>query len=115
MPGPSTSPAHRFAALAEVFRGRPDVSLPGESVRRGFGSAALKVRGSLFAMLAADQLVLKLPRAHVTALLAAGAGQPFDAGKGIPMKEWVIIDDEERTWRDLAEQAYDFGRSRSNT
>ena len=63
MPGPSTSPAHRFAALAEVFRGRPDVSLRGESVRRGFGSAALKVRGSVFAMLAADQLVLKLPRA----------------------------------------------------
>lgn len=66
-------------------------------------------------MLPGDQLVVKLPRGRVTALLLAGAGQPFDAGKGTPMKEWITVtSDEERTWRDLAEEAYDFLRSRSH-
>lgn len=97
----------------DAFRARLDVTVPGESSRRGFGSAALKVNGSIFAMLPGDQLVVKLPRTRVTALLEAGAGQPFDAGKGTPMKEWITVaSDEERTWRDLAEEACEFVRSR---
>lgn len=109
-----SSPTQRFVALVEGFHDRPDVTVPAESGRRSFGSAALKVGGSIFAMLQGDQLVVKLPRARVTALVKAGIGQPFDAGKGIRMKEWVTVSDvDEHVWRDLAEEAYAFVRSRS--
>ncbi len=104
----------RFTALAEQFATVPDVELPGESGRRKFGSDALKVNGSIFAMVTNDRLVVKLPRDRVDALIAGGAGEPFGAGKGRPMKEWVSIgDDDEETWLALAQEALDFVRSRT--
>ncbi len=39
----------RFAAVVDVFRGEPDVGLPGDG--KGFGSSGLRVRGKVFAML----------------------------------------------------------------
>lgn len=115
MPERSATPAQRFAVLVEAFGGRPDVTVPGEPGRRTFGSAALKVNRSIFAMLTDDQLVVKLPGARVAALIQAGAGQPFYAGKATSMKEWVIVtEDDERAWRDLTEEAYAFVRSRSH-
>lgn len=113
-PTDELSADQRFSALVEAFTDRPGVTPPRESGRRGFGSAALKVHGSIFAMLPGDQLVVKLPHARVGALIEAGTGRPFDAGKGTPMKEWLtIVDDAERTWRALTEEAYEFIRSRS--
>jgi hypothetical protein len=100
----------RFAALVEHFLGRPGVTPPQPGARR-FGSDALKVDGSIFAMLQGGRLVVKLPRERVAALLDDGTGVPFDAGKGRPMKEWVkIVDADDATWRTLAEEALAFVR-----
>jgi hypothetical protein len=102
------SPAHQFEQLVDGFVGRPGVTAPGGD-RRRFGSSALKVNGSIFAMLARDELVLKLPRARVRELIAEGAGRPFDAGKGTPMKEWVVVaDPDPEARRELAEEAFAF-------
>lgn len=106
-------PTKRFAALVEEFAGRPGVSLPGESPQRGFGSDALKVNGSIFAMLSGGRLVVKLPRERVDALIGSSTGGPFDAGKGRPMKEWLtVVTDDEETWLALAREALDFVGSR---
>lgn len=36
------------------------------------------------------KLVVKLPQVRVSPLVGTGAGIPFDAGKGRPMKEWLV-------------------------
>ena len=102
----------RFAALVAHFVGRPGVTPP-EPGRRAFGASALKVGGSIFAMLQDGRLVLKLPRDRVTALIADGEGEAFTAGKGRPMTEWVAVPDGDAArWRTLAEEALAFVRSR---
>jgi hypothetical protein len=85
-------PAQRFALLAETLSTRPGVGPPGASGRRGFGSAALTMDGSIFAMLVGGALVLKLPRYRVEGLVTAGTGLPFAAANGTPMREWVALD-----------------------
>jgi len=79
-----------FADVIAALGTRDGVTLG--SGKRGFGSDALQVGGKIFAMARHGGLVLKLPRARVAELLAAGEGQPFDAGKGRPMKEWIVLD-----------------------
>lgn len=102
-------PSERFAALVEEFARCPDVAGPSTSSRRGFGSSALRVRGSIFAMLSADHLVVKLPADRVAAVIADGRGRPFDARKGRPMKEWLSLSiDDHDTWSTLAHEARDF-------
>lgn len=87
--------------------------MPGESGQRRFGSTALTVDGSIFAMLTAGRLVVKLPRDRVTKLIEGGTGGPFGAGKGRPMKEWLTFaSDDEETWLALAREALDFVGSR---
>jgi hypothetical protein len=98
----------RFAALVAHFAGRPGVAPP-QPGRWRFGSAALTVDGSIFAMLQANRLVVKLPRERVAALIADGTGQAFTAGKGRPMKEWIAVPDgDDATWQQLAEEALAF-------
>ncbi len=56
---------------------------------------------------------MKLPRDRVDALIGNGIGGPFDAGKGRPMKEWLIATaDDESTWLVLAREALIFVASR---
>src|SRR5258707_7199142 len=89
----SSDPEERFAALGEEFRSNPDVTLPeGPQAQQRFGSSGLRIHGRIFAMLAHGRLVVKLPKPRVDALVAAGEGERFDAGKGRPMKEWLSLD-----------------------
>lgn len=91
----------------------PGVEVPDGS-GRGFGSDALKVNGSIFAMVSNGHLVVKLPRERVAELIANGTGSPFDAGKGRPMKEWLTVtSDDDQIWLNLAEEALEFVRNRA--
>jgi hypothetical protein len=94
----------RFANLVRALADEPGVEVGGG--RRGFGSGTLQVRGRIFAMVSHGRLVLKLPRERVAGLIAAGAGEPFDAGKGKPLAEWLALGDaDDATLRDLAWEA----------
>jgi TfoX/Sxy family transcriptional regulator of competence genes len=98
-----------FADLAEQFAGEQGVELPGEGSPRRFGSDALTVNGSIFAMLTRGELVVKLPAARVAELVANGGGVPFTAGKGRAMREWVVVTgDDPQEWRELACEALRF-------
>ena len=95
----------RYAALVDELVGSPGVTPPAEG--SGFGASALKVDGRIFAMLVGDALVLKLPKSRVDALVTAGEGGPFDAGKGRPMREWVTLAPD-ADWTALAREARAF-------
>ncbi|MDR3510777.1 MAG: hypothetical protein P4L73_04030 [Caulobacteraceae bacterium] len=96
----------RYAAITEALANQPGVSRSG---LKGFGAGGLMVQGRLFAMLRHDDLLLKLPSARVAALITCGDGKPFDAGKGRPMKEWVLATPAAaERWLALAEEAMGF-------
>jgi hypothetical protein len=97
-----------FEELVDALVGMRGVEPP-MATDRGFGSSALKVDGRIFAMCPRENLVLKLPAARVTELIADDLGEPFDAGKGKPMREWLTVtDDDAATWLRLAHEAYRF-------
>lgn len=104
------SPEARYAELCASYFSRGIVS-PSET--KGFGSSALVVDGRIFAMLTRGRLVVKLPKARVDALVGSGWGERFDANRGRPMKQWLMIDPaHEDDWPVLAQEAYGFIASR---
>lgn len=96
-----------FQPLIDAFAGDMRVSLGKMLVAPG-----LKVDGKFFAFAAKGGLAVKLPRERVQALIAAGAGLPFDRGQGTPnsrpMKEWVAIPPGAADWIALAREACGF-------
>ena len=103
----AADPADRFADLVDDLIGVDGVTPPAGGA--GFGRSALRFRRKIFAMLVRGRLVLKLPEARVGALVAAGAGVPFDANKGTPMREWLSLDpDGDLDWVPLAREALAF-------
>ena len=81
---------------------------PPSAKRRAFGSNGLKTKGKIFAMLAQSTVVVKLPRERVEALVASGAGEPFDPGHGRRMKEWIALHGDTRRWLALVREAHAF-------
>jgi TfoX/Sxy family transcriptional regulator of competence genes len=101
-------PEECFDGVVTALHDRPGVAPPDPS-RRGFGAGALTVHGSIFAMVQDGALVVKLPAARVSALVASGDGASFGTGRGRPMKEWVAVAAvDPDAWRALAEEAYAF-------
>ncbi len=106
MSQPAITPEDRYAALVDEFLGQPGVLQGGQ----GFGSQGLKVHGKIFAMLVRGRLVVKLPKAQVDALVAAGDGTRFDPrNDGRLMKEWLVLDPTTQDrWLSLAREALAF-------
>jgi hypothetical protein len=113
-PAPAESQLdRRYADLVELFADAPGVTA--DSGRRGFGSDALQIDGRIFAMARRGGLILKLPADRVDELIADGSGEPFDAGKGKPMKEWIVINSQaEKRWPSLANEALAFVKGQSS-
>ena len=109
MPPRQTNPDARYAALVARFAGEAGVTLT-ETASRSFGARALKVNGKIFAMLVNGALVLKLPKKRVDALVEQARGTRFDANKGTPMKEWIVLDEShsDAAWLELAREAKTF-------
>lgn len=77
------------------------------------GFPCLRVGGAFAATFdhRSGDLVVKLPRDRVTALVDAGRGQPF-APAGRVFKEWVAVPDrDEAHWRELLDEATAFARA----
>jgi hypothetical protein len=110
-PGRADRPEDRFENVVDGLVGSPGVTPPrGGS---GFGRSALRWEGRIFAMLVRGRLVVKLPAARVDALTGDGDGEPFDANKGTPMKEWFSLDPASGLpWLPLAQEALEFARHR---
>jgi hypothetical protein len=106
-------PAERFAAMVAATAGEPDVQPPDSAGGRRFGSEALRVGGSIVAMLVQGRVVLKLPRERVEALVDAGDGEPFDNGRGRPMREWVALTGDPGSDDELLREALNLARSRA--
>jgi hypothetical protein len=102
----SESQAALFESLCDEYADVSGVTVP--SGGTGFGSNAIKINKSIFAMLVDDRIVVKLPAARVTQLITAGDGVSFDAGKGKPMKEWVGLAVDEEASRQLVSEAMAF-------
>jgi len=107
-----TEAATRYAAVVKALAGKRGVvhSEPDDS-QRGFGANAMKVNKKIFAMLASgDRFVVKLPRARVDALVAAGFGERFDPRRnGRAMREWLVVGaGRETRWLSLAREAMEF-------
>lgn len=109
--GDAASAAERYDRLVAELADLPGVGVPGDDPRDGgkFGARALKAGGKIFAMLARDRLVVKLPRSRVDALVDAGEGERFDPGHGRLMREWLSLDPgSDLPWADLAREALAF-------
>jgi hypothetical protein len=98
----------RFAPIVAAFARSKDVAR-----KRMFSSSnVLTVNGKIFAMLVKDRLVVKLPKARVDELTAAGRGAAFEPGHGRVMKEWIAVREGHVDWLALAKEAYQFVKTR---
>ena len=116
MTQPLTSPEERFAAIAAALGSHPGLANGADEshARRGFGASGLKIDGKIFAMLVRGNLVVKLPKPRVDALVATGDGERYDPRRdGRQMKEWASVPSvSQAEWLSLAQEALDFVASR---
>lgn len=94
-----------FWDAVEPLLGQPGVD---EGTLMGF--PCVRVGGEFFAMPRHDSgdLVIKVSKARVAELIAAGTGQPFGPGKKV-FKEWVLVDKTQMaSWPGLLDEAKAF-------
>jgi hypothetical protein len=95
----------RMLAAGEATYG----NAAGDGAKRGFGSTSLKNGGKMFAMLAHERLVVKLPAKRVEELEASGVGRRSDPGHGRLQREWLeVTGDDFELWVALATEAEAF-------
>lgn len=97
-----------FAAIVEDLRREPGVD-----EGTGFGkNPGLRAGGSIFAMLVAGELVVKLPADRCAELAGAAGASAFAVGQR-RMREWVSLEhDGRQDWAALAREALGFARDR---
>lgn len=107
------TPEHRYAQLVETLASHSSVTVAAVR-KRGLGSTALCVGGRIFAVLSwSEQLVVRLAKERVDALVAAGRGARFEPFHGRPMQEWFESGlGQETDWLSLAEEALSFAQGR---
>lgn len=107
MSQPTSTPEERFARIIEELLETPGVTPPSNGNK--FGASGLKIQNKIFAMLVRGQLVVKLPKSRVDALVASGNGEHFTANRDRPMKEWIVIEPtSEEDWLKLSREAMAF-------
>jgi hypothetical protein len=95
-----------FAKVADAFAGQAGVTL---EKGWGAGNVVLKVKKKIFAMTIKGDLVAKLPRERVDALVVGGIGDRFDPRRnGKVMKEWLVVPEGKASWIALAREAHHF-------
>src|SRR5690242_16436436 len=106
------TPEERFATIIEELLNHPGVTHPAEG--KAFGSSGLKIHNKIFAMLVRGSLVVKLPKARVDTLVAAGDGERYDPRQdGRLMKEWLVLNPtSQEDWLALAKEAVEFVASK---
>lgn len=113
---PASSPEERYAAMAvELLRNRAVTRLSQETQsKKKFGkSDELRVNDKIFAMLVRGNLVVKIPRDRVDALVTSGEGERFDTGSGRVMREWLTLKPaSNQDWLALAKEAMGFVASK---
>ena len=112
MAGSEKGYPHRFAEVVQALGKELGVTF-GHPGAKTFGHSELKVDDKLFAMVSSEgAFVVKLPKERVVELVATGAGTQFKAGKGGPMREWLVVDaSTELDWLELALEALSFVRT----
>jgi len=95
----STESDRAFSSVSDVLLGDPDDDVQREGTR-------LTVKGTVFARLEGDELLVALPAARAADLVSRGIAGPAsgDAGSG---GVWVSIHDVEN-WVELAGEAHQF-------
>ena len=114
MSRPPSTPEERYATVVEALRGDADIIQSSDLPRsKRFGSSELRINNKIFAILVKGQLVVKLPRQRVDALITSGDGERFDPGHGRLMKEWLTLaTTSELEWLPLAREAMEFVASK---
>ena len=110
MPLPLDEAEEQFWGLAAAHLGADDVA---EGTM--MGSRCLRVDGDFTAMIHSKtgELIVKLAAERVTALVEAGAVEPF-APNGRVFKEWALVPTtDEASWAPLVTEAVEFARGSS--
>lgn len=103
------------AAKKALFWQLAEPLLAARAATRGtmMGFPCLRADGRFFASVEprTGELIVKLPSAHVLALIQEGVGQPF-APNGRVFREWVAVPEaNEERWNQLLAEALEFAAS----